>query len=323
MICTQLQTLLEAGFPITKALEILAESPPRESVKQMALRMMRLTAGGVPIDNVLAEAREMPDLMRGMIGVGMRSGRLPEMLRLLAGHFQWMSALRGEILRIVIYPLVLVYAGVLIMLARDVAIASLKGMDPWSALLLALRFYAVPVLAGTALGWAAGEFSRGTVARRWISAGLLSLPIIGKLARKFAVGTFLDVFAATLESGLPITIGFESAVRAAPNIKIAKQLAPGLEFLRQGQTIGESLFHTKVFSSEAIAMITTGEMSAAAPALMRRVAGWYSEDIRNTARAIVRITSPIWLLVVAAGFFVNPLFLAGLAMVLVFAATSI
>ncbi|MFH0794299.1 MAG: type II secretion system F family protein, partial [bacterium] len=87
----QLRTLLDSGFPIVQAFQVLTESMEREQLKRLAADMGEHLAKGWPLAQALdAHKKEVPEFMRSVLLVGQRSGDFNSALDLLIRHFQWM-----------------------------------------------------------------------------------------------------------------------------------------------------------------------------------------------------------------------------------------
>jgi type IV pilus assembly protein PilC len=316
-----LRAAIEAGVPVVTALRIVADSAERDRIRRMSLGIAERIAQGIPFDRAMDEQRVgTPDFMRSLLLAGQRSGTLSNSLAMLERHFKWLIEIRAAVLRVVWYPLVLTVFGTAVFIVRDTAIAAVKGADSKATFLSALVGYGVPLVGAILAAWlvSRGFFLPGVrrAARRVTDRIILFVPGLSELARRFAIGSFLEVLAATIEAGMPVVAGYDLAVKACPNRVIAGQLSAGIHYLRDGEHITEALRQTRALDREALAMVAAGEISGHGPSLMRKLAGYYDEAIRNLSQVLVRVTAPVFVLGIALGFFIAPPILAGVAFVL-------
>jgi type II secretory pathway component PulF len=319
--CHQLRAAIEAGVPVVTALRIVAGSSERDRIRRMSLGIAERIAKGIPFDRAMeGVAVKTPDFMRSLLLAGQRSGTLSNSLAMLERHFRWLIEMRGAVIRVVWYPLALTVFGTAVFIIRDTAIAAVQGRDTRSAFLAAFASYAVPLVGALLAAWVISrgffvEQARRSI-RRVTDRIILFIPGISELARRFAVGSFLEVLAATIEAGMPVVAGYELAMEACPNTVIAERLTTGIRYLRDGEHLSEALRQTRVLDREALAMVASGEISGHGPMLMRKLAGYYDEIIKNLSQVLVRFLAPVFVVGVAVGFFIAPPVLAAVAFAL-------
>ncbi|MGI8908465.1 MAG: type II secretion system F family protein [Candidatus Sumerlaeaceae bacterium] len=315
----ELRTLLSAGVPVIQALKLLETSSERLRVKRAAGLVGARLAQGSSLVAAVRGDRDLPLLVQALLILGQQSGRLTTTLDLIVRHYQWMLEIRGLILRSIWYPAALVVLGSFIMVGRDTTIASMTGkMDTIQAFWHYLNVYFGPVVMGTIAALIVSTAIKLRQFRRAVDAFILTVPGLGGVSKKYAVGVFFEVLSATVEAGMPVTLGYEMAAASAPNVIIGERLAKWVHYIADGESLGETLRQTGVLDPDALAMVIAGEASAEAPFLMRRLASYYHDEIRVRTRMLVSIYTPFSIPVVAIGYFISASVLGWLAFVLVF-----
>jgi type IV pilus assembly protein PilC len=83
-----LGTLLSAGVPITKALEMTAKTMDNEVIKKLLYNSVAEVERGVPVSYALEASHIFPSMVSHLIRIGEQSGRTEEMLDKLAQYYE-------------------------------------------------------------------------------------------------------------------------------------------------------------------------------------------------------------------------------------------
>jgi type IV pilus assembly protein PilC len=103
----QLAAMLREGIPLEGALKRLSidmrAGPLRRELQELETDLAR----GTPLPEALSK-RQLPDLYRRMLVIGIRSNDLPGVLTVLADHYQQANALWTRLKGLMVYPVILV-----------------------------------------------------------------------------------------------------------------------------------------------------------------------------------------------------------------------
>jgi len=109
----QLSAMLRDGIPLEGALRRLCQEMRRGTLRAELESLEADLAKGTPISDALA-TRQLPELYKRMMLVGVKSGDLPGALTMLADHYQRQHSLWTRLKGLMVYPgIVLVAAFVL------------------------------------------------------------------------------------------------------------------------------------------------------------------------------------------------------------------
>jgi type IV pilus assembly protein PilC len=109
----QLAAMLRDGIPLEGALQRLCQDM-RHGVLRSELQALELDlARGTPLAEAL-KARQLPELYKRMMLVGVKSGDLPGALTMLADYFQRQNDVWTRLKSMMTYPLIVMFAAVLI-----------------------------------------------------------------------------------------------------------------------------------------------------------------------------------------------------------------
>jgi len=109
----QLAAMLRDGIPLEGALRRLCEEMRRGPTRDELRALEADLAKGTPIADALA-ARQLPELYKRMVLVGVKSGDLPGALTMLADYFQRQSNLWARLKSLMVYPLIVLSAALLL-----------------------------------------------------------------------------------------------------------------------------------------------------------------------------------------------------------------
>lgn len=99
----QLAGMLKSGLPLEGALRQLCASLDRGDLKAELTALEADLAKGTPLADALTH-RQLPDLYRRMLVVGVKSGDLPGVLIMLADYYGRMDALWTRLKGLMVYP---------------------------------------------------------------------------------------------------------------------------------------------------------------------------------------------------------------------------
>jgi len=153
----QLAAMLRDGIPLEGALRRLCEEMRRGKLRDELQKLEADLANGVPMADALL-ARQLPELYKRMILVGVKSGDLPGALTMLADYFQNQSNLWARLKGLMVYPVIILLAALML----SCFLAYILGTFIWNSLLfLAGHNGVLPVSTGL-----------------WMSPVLISLALV-------------------------------------------------------------------------------------------------------------------------------------------------
>jgi len=324
----QLATLLRAGLPLVRALEVLGRQGGEAALRGVVGELAeRLRAGGSLAEAMAAHPRVFSTLDVSMVRAGEASGALDAVLERLAHFAEKSLQLRGRIRTALIYPAVVlaVAGGILATLLAFVvprfqqifadllkgaplppltqAVLDLSGWvrDHWLAgfgvgLLLALLG---PVVLRTARG------------RRGRDAVLRRVPVLGNFLVKAAVARGTRTLGTLLASGVPILPALLIAREVCGQSQVADELARVHERVKAGEPVARPLAEGGVFPPLVSSLVDVGEQSGQLPAMLARVADIYEEEVDQAAAGLGAALEPVLILFLAlvVGVIVIALFL--------------
>jgi len=159
----QLAAMLRDGIPLEGALRRLCQEMRRGNLRDELQTLEADLANGVPMANAL-KPRQLPELYKRMILVGVKSGDLPGALTMLADYFQRQNDVWTRLKSMMTYPLIVMFVAVVISTVLAFAWTCVIGPS------------FKDVFSGTNIGLpAATIFALSTLKTIWIFPGILGV----------------------------------------------------------------------------------------------------------------------------------------------------
>lgn len=324
----QLATLVKAGMPILRSVEVLARQEKRPAFKEVIENIAdTIRSGGNFSDGLAANEKVFDRLYVNMVRAGEAGGVLDTVLERLAVFMEKAERIKGKVKSAMIYPIIIVCVATAIVSVlmvfvvptfRNIFRDMLKG-QPLPALteglLTASNFikdHYLYALAGVPTLYAAFHFFRKTrLGARWSDWLLIHLPLLGELFLKAAVARFTRTFGTLLASGVPILQALVITRDTSGNVLVANAINVVHDRVREGDSVAKPLESTQVFPGMVTSMIEVGEETGALPDMLTRIADNYDEEVDTAVAGLTSIIEPVMIVFMAlvVGTIVIALFL--------------
>jgi type IV pilus assembly protein PilC len=324
----QLATLVKAGMPILRSLEVLARQEKRLAFKAVVEDIAEtIRSGGSFSDGLAGNDRVFDRLYVNMVKAGEAGGVLDTVLDRLAVFMEKAQKIAGKVKAAMIYPIIIIFVATVIVSVlmvfvvpkfQDIFSGLLKG-QPLPALTQGLmnvsNFIKDHYLfaAGGMLGaWIALKlFSRTKLGRRILDRLLIRMPLLGDLFLKAAIARFTRTFGTLLASGVPILQALIITRDTSGNVHVANAINVVHDRVKEGDNVATPLESTQVFPGMVTSMIEVGEETGALPDMLTRIADTYDEEVDNAVAGLTSIIEPIMIVFMAVmvGTIVIALFL--------------
>jgi type IV pilus assembly protein PilC len=147
--------------------------------------------------------------------------------------------------------------------------------------------------------------------RRFFDRCKLSLPGLGPVLKKVAIGRFARTFGTLVSSGVPILQTLTILRETAGNVVVAGVIGTVHDRVKEGDAIAPVLKASRVFPAMIAGMVDVGEQTGALPDMLLKIADNCDEEVDNAASAMTSLLEPVLLifLAVVVGSIVVAMFL--------------
>lgn len=309
----QMADLLRAGVPLLRSLDVLARQDSNPILTEVIREVREDVAGG----HTLADAMEkhpnaFTTLHVSMIRAGESGGFLEEVLLRIAGFAERQDELRNKLMGSMIYPCILVIAGMSVTLfLMTVVVPKLRPFlrDDSLNVLTRLVFGVCDVLLhhgylvlGIVVGlvFAAAAYLRTERGRWQMERFKLRAPVLGPVFTMVALCRFCRILGTLLKNGVAILQALKISKNSAGNDVLAAEIDKAHDSVVKGEDLARPLAASGLFPPDIIDMIAVAEESNNLENVLVQIA---DTNEARTARKIdisVRLLEPI-LLVLMAG----------------------
>lgn len=304
----QFATMIDAGIPIVRALEILSgqmkDPALQESVEQVTVDVK----GGLALNEAMAKHPHVFNkLYINMIRAAELGGILDVILDRLAGFLEYESEVRGKIKSAMMYPvLVLIFSQVMLFALFSFVLPKFKEifnglnaeLPPITSALFAIgdfmgAFWWLILLAGVG-GWFGlkqwGKTPRGRFA---MDAFRLRVPIVGELSLKMSIARFSRTFGTLINSGVPMLRSLEIVGETMNNMVLASAIEATRASIREGNKLSTPLVQSNLFPTMVTTMIDVGEESGRLSEMLVKVGDFYDAEVEATVKGLTSMIEPM------------------------------
>ncbi len=324
----QLATLVKAGMPILRSLEVLSRQEKRAGFKIVLEEIAdTIRSGGNFSEGLAAHPKIFDRLYVNMVRAGEAGGVLSTVLERLSVFNEKSERIKGKVKSAMIYPVIIssvafTIVSVLMVFVvpkfQEIFTGMLKGqpLPLLTQLLLTVSYFMRDhfLLSGAVvigLYFAFGLFKRTRVGARTIDWLLIHLPVFGDLVLKATIARFTRTFGTLLASGVPMLQAIVITRDTSGNVHVADALNSVHDRVKEGENVAKPLEGTAIFPGMVTSMIEVGEETGALPEMLTRIADSYDEEVDNAVAGITSVIEPIMIVFMAVmvGTIVIALFL--------------
>ena len=306
----QFNTLIKAGLPILKSLDLLSSRATSPKLRPVITQIRDRVREGKSLSEAVAEAGVFSKVYSTAILAGEKSGNLPGVLDYYIAYQRVSTSVRKKVLATLVYPVLLLSVATVIvtylvtavipkfgLLYRDLNVELPGPTRLLIALTVDYRFAVlgiVALMAATVAGvflWSRTE-EGGTAFDRF----KFRLPVIGDTLLKFQVAQFSRTLSTLLTGGTPLVAGLQTASDAITSKLLRATVGQATQMVREGESLHAALASKGVMPEMALDMIEVGESSGALSPMLNSVAEFYEEEVNVRLSALVSLIEPILLI---------------------------
>ena len=312
----QFNTLIKAGLPILRAIDLLATRASSPKLRPILTQIRDRVREGKSLSEAVDEAGVFSKVYSTAILAGEKSGNLSGVLEYYIAYQKVSTGVRKKIAAALVYPTLLVVAATCIvtylvtfvvpkfgMLYRDLGVELPTPTKVLIAITIDYRLYILGLVALVALAvmgvffWSRSE--EGGVAFDRIK---FRVPVIGPTLLKFQVAQFCRTLATLLTGGTPLVAALATASESIGSPLVKGTVTHATQMVREGESLHGALSANRVMPEMALDMIEVGESSGALAPMLNSVAEFFEEEVTLKLGALVSLIEP--LILIFMGLFV-------------------
>lgn len=325
----QLSTLLKAGLPLLRSLEVIARQEKNPYFKAIVDQLADNVRTGNKFSDGLSQHPKIFDkLYVNMAKAGEAGGVLDVVLDRLSTFQEKALKTTNKVKSAMVYPIVIMGVAIAIVAILMIFVVPqfqkiftdmLKGNARMPALTQTIidisdfmkENYILTGLIIVGVILFVKIFFKTKIGIMVWDTAAIKLPKIGDLVMKSTVARFTRTFGTLLASGVPILEALTITRGTINNSLISDALSRVHDRVRDGENLSTPLDQQKIFPTMVTSMVEVGEETGQLPEMLNRIADNYDEEVDNSVGAITSIIEPIMIVFLAlvVGTIVIALFL--------------
>jgi general secretion pathway protein F len=310
----QLSTLLGAGLPLDRSLQVLLELSENERISRTVSDIRdRVREGGSLSDALEAQHGTFSRLFVNMITAGEIGGTLDKTLERLSDYLERSKELKDSVVSAMIYP------ALLIVLAAGSLILLLVYVIPQFAPIFEELGGDLPLITKMvlAVGGVLQNFWWGLIAlvfafviwfkkmladpprRMAWDKRVLEMRWVGDLVKKIETARLSRTLGTLLVNGVPLLAALSIARNVVGNTVMKQDLQNTTREVKTGGGLARNLAGEGRFPRLALQMISVGEETGRLDDMLLKVSDTYDGEVRNTIDRLLAIFTPVVTLLLA------------------------
>lgn len=304
----QLATLIGAGLPLLRSLQILHEQIEDKNLKEAVEHITRDVEGGNTLSEALAKHPKIFNrLYVNMIKAGEIGGALETVLDRLALFQEKAQAVRSKVKGAMWYPAVVItiamsVVAVIMYFVVPKFAAMFEGLGaqlPYLTQLLVdasknmVNYWYIPVIIIIAIVMSFNFMKRTSYGSYLIDRALLRMPIFGVIVQKSAIARFSRTFGTLLDTGVPILQTLLIVKDTSGNEVISRAMVDIHSSIRDGDTVSEPMKKFDIFPPLVVHMIAVGEETGALDKMLIKVAEAFEREVDDAVDGLAKLIEPL------------------------------
>jgi type IV pilus assembly protein PilC len=306
MFCKQLSTMLKAGVPLSRALDIQSTQTVNKVLMNAVVQVSSYIKQGMPLSKAMRQfPKVFPLLLLNMIEAGELTGKLDEVLASMNIHYDKENKLNNKIRGAMIYPMVLGCLTILIIIVMLTYVMPMFAsmftsmvLPLPTRILLGLSdslrnfwFMYIIVIGGSVLGFRL--FIQSNSGRHIYDQTKLSIPKIKGLMTSIITARFTRTLSTLLSSGISIIKALESAAEITNNVIVMDSMAGVVNDVKKGVSLSSLLRRARIFPPMMVSMLSVGEETGAIDEMLSKTADYYDEELETSLSSLVSLLEPL------------------------------
>jgi general secretion pathway protein F len=305
----ELFSLLSAGLPLDRSLNILYEIAENKKMKEIIFSILKVIREGSTFSDALEKhPKVFSGLYVNMIRAGESSGALEVVLEKLIDFLESSKELKDHIFSAMIYPVILIITGILsiivlvtFVLPKFSVIFTDMGTTlplPTQILVMVSNFILATwwiVIILIVIGWFSLKNYLKTDKGRY-NWDNLKIKVMGDVILKLETARFCRTLGALLRSGVPLLQAVKNSKDIVGNYAISSALDKISAGIKEGKGIAKPLSDAKIFPQLALSMIKVGEETGQLDTMLLKIAATYEKSLKVSVKRFVSFLEPALIL---------------------------
>lgn len=313
MFCDQIAMILNAGISPMEGVGIMLEDTTSVEGREILKTISEHCNLGESFHHSVEASEVFPKYALDMIEIGEQSGKLEEVMKSLAFHYNREENISKGIKSAVTYPLLIVAMMLVVILVLVIKVLPIfnevflqlgtqmsglsKGMLNFGEAVGKNAFVIIAVAAVLiAIIFVLTKTSSGRAKLRgFLSKFFATRTIYDKIAS----GRFASGMALTMSAGLDIDESLLMVRKLVNNNDMSTKIDKCKELMQKGFSFADALCNAGIFTSMYSRMITVGYKTGSVDKVLEKIATGYEEEVDERIANLISVLEPTLVIVLS------------------------
>ena len=312
----QLATMINAGLPLTNALDLLSKQMGNPAMVHVVSELLRDIEGGSNLSKSMAKFPHVfSSTYIALVRAGEAAGILDNILLRLADTLEKNKEFKGKVKGAFIYPAIIVsamFAVSFIMMVFVVpkltAMYADMGVElPFQTVFLMqvsdffvnFWFLIIALIIGAIVAfkrWHATAMGRYSVDKI-----ILSLPIVGPLVKKVILVEFTRTLGILIGAGVPVISALTIVADSLDNALYQRDMKLIISQVEKGFTLSEPIAQNPLFPPIVSQMIAVGEETGKIDETLLKLSTYFELEADQSIKGLTIAIEPLIMMVMGVG----------------------
>lgn len=314
IFCRHLGVMVSSGLSISRALNDLGEQEKNKSFKKIIATLGEDVKKGLSLADAMTKHPQAFDkVFTSMIKVGEAGGSLEDILNILSTQLEKDHKLISKVRGALIYPAIIIVVMVTIAILMMIFVIPkitqvfeefntelpiltqvVIGISNFMANQMILTFGIIFAFVGSVF-----FFYRSSPGKKVFHKIFLKLPVISTLVMKLNSARFARILGSLLESGVSLVEALKITADTLGNYYFKVSVEKASDEVQKGKALSEILEQSKSpFPFLVINMLKVGEETGKTPDVLKKLAGFYEEEVEQSTQNLSAIIEPVLMVLV-------------------------
>lgn len=309
--CRQFSSILKAGIPLIKCLNMLGEQTENKQLKKITINIMEEVQKGSSLSQAMnLHSKKLPSILINMVAAGEASGTLDNALEVMAVHFEKEYKTQQKVKSAMRYPIIVcIVAIIVVVIMLTVVVPRFINMFeaanaelplPTKVLISSSKFlkkngfmvFVVLIICSIVFRL----YITGESGKLAFDKFKFRIPILKKFLKKSSSARFARTMSSLMTAGVSITESLEITGKVIDNHYIKQGINKVIDNVKEGKGLYIPVKSLMIFPAMLENMIMMGEESGSLDSMLKSAAEFYEEEVDRAAQNITSIMEPIIIL---------------------------
>lgn len=314
VFCRQFYFMLNAGISIVNCLDILEKQTENKLLKKSIEQAYEDVQKGMTLSEAMKKHKKIfPLLLVNMIEAGEVSGNLDIIMDRMSMHYEKENKIENKVKSAFTYPIILIIVSVaVVVFLLTKVMPTFIGMFESSGAILPgptryllnmsnrlENYWFVYIIILPLIIIVIAFYAKSSSGKMFFDRLKIKLPGLKNTNIKIITSRFTRTLSTLLSSGIPLIQSLEVVNKVVGNVIVVKGLEKGIEDIKKGVSLSNTIRDIGVFPPMVYSMINVGEESGSLDEILFKTADFYDEEVETSLDKMTTMLEPILIVIMA------------------------